>query len=49
MTVLYWCDGKRTLAEAIELASGELARPLTGILTQIRKCEKLGLVTITTS
>ena len=46
MTVLNWCDGRRTLAEAMRLASGEMGRDLTGIVKQIRRCEKLGLVTI---
>jgi len=46
MTVLFWCDGKRTLAEAMRLASGEMGQTLTGIVPQIKKCEKLGLVRI---
>ena len=46
ITTLMWCDGKRTLAEAIQLASGELGRPLTGMVAQIRKCEQLGLVKV---
>lgn len=46
MTVLFWCDGRRTLAEAVKLASQETTRKLSGIVWQIRKCAKLGLVTI---
>ncbi|HUW58943.1 MAG TPA: M28 family peptidase, partial [Planctomycetota bacterium] len=46
MSTLMWCDGRRTLAEAMRLASGELGRTVTGIVPQIKKCEKLGLVTV---
>jgi predicted transcriptional regulator len=46
MTVLNWCDGERALADAIWLASQEMGRPLTGMVDQVKKCEKLGRVTI---
>ena len=45
-TTLNWCDGTRTLDEAIWLASRQLGKELTGIVKQMKKCEKLGLVRI---
>jgi len=46
-TVIRWCNGKRTLAEAMRLASGEMQRKTTGIVPQVRRCAKLGLVKVT--
>jgi hypothetical protein len=46
MTLLYWCDGERTLADAMQLAGQELGRDLSGLLPQVLKLEKLGLVKI---
>ncbi len=46
-TVLMWCDGKRTLAEAVRLASLEASGPMgKDIVDQIERCAKLGLVRI---
>jgi hypothetical protein len=45
--VLMWCDGKRTLAEAVRMASSEMNQTLTGIVEQVERCAKLGLVKVT--
>ena len=41
---LFWCDGSRTLAEALELAGDELGRDLTGLVETFEFMAKNGLI-----
>ncbi len=43
---LFWCDGTRTLAEALDLAGKELGRDLTGLVETFEFMAKNGLITL---
>ncbi len=43
-TVLFWCDGSRTLAAAIEAAGRELRRDLSGLVKEFEFMAEVGLI-----
>lgn len=41
---LFWCDGKRTLAEVLRLAASELGRDMTGLVPEFEFMAEEGLI-----
>jgi len=41
---LFWCDGKRTLAEVLQLAGSEIGRDLTGLVPEFEFMAEEGLI-----